>query len=98
MGKVFITRTFPFDALARLRAEHDVDVWDDNAPPPRDALLERAADADALLTIITEKVDAELFDAAPASRPSPTSPSGPTTSTSTRPSGAGSPSATRPAC
>src|SRR3954467_11990941 len=68
VGKVFITRTFPFEALKRLQAQHEVDVWDDNAPPPRDVLLERAAQADALLTIITEKVDAELFDAAPSVR------------------------------
>ena len=66
MGKVLITRAFPFAALKRLEAEHEVDLWDDNAPPPRDVLLERAAKADALLTIITEKVDAELFDAAPS--------------------------------
>jgi glyoxylate reductase len=66
VGKVFITRAFPFEALRRLQAEHDVDLWDDNAPPPREVLLERAASADALLTIITEKVDAELFDAAPS--------------------------------
>jgi glyoxylate reductase len=68
VGKVFITRAFPFAALKRLESAHEVDLWDDNAPPPRDALLERAAQADALLTIITEKVDAELFDAAPSVR------------------------------
>jgi glyoxylate reductase len=66
VGKVFVTRAFPFPALARLRAEHEVDLWDDNAPPPRDVLLARAAKADALLTIITERIDAELFDAAPS--------------------------------
>ena len=66
VAKVLITRAFPFEALERLRAEHEVDVWDENTPPPREALLERAADADALLTIITERVDAELFDAAPS--------------------------------
>jgi len=66
VGQVFITRAFPFPALKRLQAEHDVDLWDNNAPPPRDVLLERAAKADGLLTIITEKVDAELFDAAPS--------------------------------
>jgi glyoxylate reductase len=66
VGKVFITRRFPFPALERLQSEHDVDVWDDNAPPSREELLERAAGADALLTIITEKVDAELFDRAPS--------------------------------
>src|SRR3954453_7267541 len=68
VGKVFITRTFPFGALERLQAEHEVDLWDENTPPPRDALLEHAAQADALLTIITERVDAELFDAAPSVR------------------------------
>jgi glyoxylate reductase len=66
VGKVFVTRAFPFPALERLQAEHEVDVWDENAPPPRDVLLERAAKADALLTIITERIDAELFDAAPS--------------------------------
>jgi glyoxylate reductase len=66
VGKVFVTRAFPFPALERLRAEHEVDLWDDNAPPPREVLLERAARADALLTIITERIDAELFDAAPS--------------------------------
>jgi glyoxylate reductase len=66
VGKVFVTRAFPFPALERLRAEHEVDLWDDNAPPPHEVLLERAARADALLTIITERIDAELFDAAPS--------------------------------
>ena len=66
VGKVFITRAFPFAALKRLEAAHEVDLWDDNAPPPRDALLDHAAKADALLTVITERVDAELFDAAPS--------------------------------
>jgi glyoxylate reductase len=66
VARVFITRAFPFAALERLQAEHEVDVWDSNTPPPRDALLEHAAGADALLTIITERVDAELFDAAPS--------------------------------
>ncbi|MEA2937564.1 MAG: glyoxylate reductase [Alphaproteobacteria bacterium] len=66
VARVFITRAFPFEALKRLQAEHEVDVWDENTPPPREALLEHAATADALLTIITERVDAELFDAAPS--------------------------------
>jgi glyoxylate reductase len=66
VGRVFITRAFPFAALERLQAEHEVDVWDENTPPPREALLEHAAKADGLLTIITERVDAELFDAAPS--------------------------------
>ncbi len=64
MGRVFVTRSLPFPALERLRAEHEVDVWDEHGPPPREVLLERAARADGLLSMITEVVDAELFDVA----------------------------------
>jgi len=66
VARVFITRSFAFDALDRLRAEHEVDIWDHDTPPPPQALRERAQQADALLTMITERVDAELFDAAPS--------------------------------
>jgi glyoxylate reductase len=66
VARVFITRAFPFEALERLRAEHEVDIWEKNTPPPPEVLREHAADADALLTMITERVDGELFDAAPS--------------------------------
>jgi glyoxylate reductase len=49
----------------RLRQAHEVDLWPDPDPPPRPELLERSAEADALLTILTERIDAELMDAAP---------------------------------
>ena len=65
VGRVFVTRDLPFRALDRLRAEHDVDVWEERTPPPPDDLLARAQQADALLTTITERVDGELLDAAP---------------------------------
>jgi hypothetical protein len=32
VARVFITRAFPFAALERLQAEHEVDVWDSNTP------------------------------------------------------------------
>jgi glyoxylate reductase len=66
VGRVFVSRDLPFPALERLRAEHDVDVWEERTPPPPEQLLARAAEADALLTTVTERVDAELFDAAPS--------------------------------
>jgi glyoxylate reductase len=68
MSRVFVTRALPFEALDRLRAEHDVDVWPDPEPPPPSALRERAAGADALLTMLTDRVDAELLDALPSLR------------------------------
>jgi glyoxylate reductase len=68
MARVFVTRELPFDALDRLRAAHDVDVWPGDEPPPPAALHERAANADALLTMLTDRVDAALLDAAPRVR------------------------------
>jgi glyoxylate reductase len=68
MAKVFVTRKLPFDALDRLRAAHDVEVWPEPNPPPPAALRQQAARADALLTMLTDRVDADLLDACPQLR------------------------------
>jgi glyoxylate reductase len=68
MARVFVTRALPFEALDRLRAAHDVDVWPDPDPPDPAALRDRAAGADALLTMLTDRVDAALLDALPGLR------------------------------
>jgi glyoxylate reductase len=65
MAHVFVTRQIPGDALDRLSAEHDVDVWPGDMPPPRDDLLAGVAKAEGLLSMLVDKVDAELLDAAP---------------------------------
>jgi glyoxylate reductase len=68
MARVFVTRELPFPALDRLRAEHEVDVWPEELPPPPEALRAKAAGADGLLTMLTDRVDAELLAAAPRLR------------------------------
>jgi glyoxylate reductase len=68
VARVFVTRDLPGAALDRLCAEHEVDVWEEELPPPPDALRERAAAADGLLTLLTDAVDAELLAAAPRLR------------------------------
>jgi glyoxylate reductase len=65
MARVFITRELPFPALDRLKAEHDVDEWEEKTPPPPEDFLARAQQADALLTTVTDKVDGSFLDAAP---------------------------------
>jgi len=66
MGHVFVTRR-PFgDGLERLaRAGHTIDVWPEAAPPPRAALLERAQQANALICMLSESIDAAFLDANP---------------------------------
>jgi glyoxylate reductase len=65
MARVFVTRRLPFGALERLRAAHDVEEWPGDMPPDPDQLRAHAREADALLTLVTDPVDAALLDAAP---------------------------------
>ncbi len=65
MASVFVTRALPFPALDRLRAAHEVDEWSGDLPPSPEDLRARTRGADGLLTLITDRVDAELLDGAP---------------------------------
>ena len=65
MARVFVTRALPFPALDRLRAGHDVDEWPGALPPTPGELRAGTREAEGLLTLITDRVDAELLDAAP---------------------------------
>jgi glyoxylate reductase len=65
MARVFVTRALPFPALDRLRAAHEVDEWPGDLPPAADDLRAHALRADALLTLVTDKIDADLIAAAP---------------------------------
>jgi glyoxylate reductase len=68
MAHCFVTRALPGPALERLRAAHDVDVWPERLPPSYEQLVRRAAEADGLLTLLTDRVDAALIDASPRLR------------------------------
>jgi glyoxylate reductase len=62
--RVFVAREIPDEGLAPVRDACEVDLWTDPLPPPRDELLRRVAGKDGLLTLLTDRVDAELLDAA----------------------------------
>lgn len=62
--RVLVTRRIPEAGLDLVRAACDVDLWEDELPPPRDELLRRVAGVDGLLSLLTDKVDDELLDAA----------------------------------
>ncbi len=63
MARCFVTRELPGPALERLRAAHEVDLWDEPAAPPREALLAAVAGAEGLLAMLTDSVDEELLAA-----------------------------------
>jgi glyoxylate reductase len=65
MARVLVTRKIPSSVLALLEAEHTVDLYTGDAAIPRPELLRRVADKDALICMLSDKIDGELMDAAP---------------------------------
>jgi lactate dehydrogenase-like 2-hydroxyacid dehydrogenase len=62
--RVFVARRIPEAGLAPILDACEADVWDDELPPPRAELLRRVAGCDGILTLLTDRVDDVLLDAA----------------------------------
>ena len=62
--RVFVARIIPDEGLQAVSAACDMDLWEDELPPPRDELLRRVAGCDGVLTLLTDRVDDEFLDAA----------------------------------
>jgi len=63
--KVFVTRLLPKEAMDRIHSNCEATVWDGELPPPREVLLKNVVDVEGLLSLLTDKIDAELMDKAP---------------------------------
>ncbi len=61
--RVFVTRELPGDPTPRLREVADVEVWPHEEPPSHEELIQRVADVDALLTMLTDPIDAAVLNA-----------------------------------
>ncbi len=62
--KIFITRLIPAPGLKLLESTCDIDVWIDELPPTREVLLERVRGVEGVLSLLTDKIDADIMDAA----------------------------------
>jgi glyoxylate reductase len=60
---VLVTRELPAAVLGRLEGESELYVHRGSEAMPRAELLERVRDCDALVCLLTDRVDAELLDA-----------------------------------
>jgi glyoxylate reductase len=65
VARVFVTRQLPGPALDRLGSAHEVQVWPERLPPPAAQLRARAAEAEGLLTLLTDRIDASLIEHSP---------------------------------
>jgi len=63
--KVYVTRELPERGLEIIKERFEAEVWPEYAPPPKKTIIEKAKNVDALVTLLSDKIDAEVFDAAP---------------------------------
>ncbi len=63
---VFVTRIIPDEGLNLIHEVCNADVWQGDLPPSRDELLEHARGVDGILSLLTERIDSEVIDAAGA--------------------------------
>src|SRR5436309_12540617 len=66
--RMAVTRLLPGGALERLRTAGHVVVHEADRPPSRDELLALVREADGLHCLLTERIDAEVLDAAASLR------------------------------
>lgn len=64
MAKIFVTRQIPGKALDELKASgHEVEVSPFDRPLTPEELIEKGKGADALLTLLTDKINGDVIDA-----------------------------------
>src|SRR5436305_13488561 len=63
--KVFVTRVIPEAGLRLIKDHCDAEIWPDPLPPPHAVLRQKVAACDGLVSLLTDKIDAALMDAAP---------------------------------
>jgi len=66
--KLFMTRKIPERGLKKIKEHFEVDLWPEEAPPPKEVIIERVKDVDALVPLLTDPIDAEVMDSAPKLR------------------------------
>ncbi|MEB3780817.1 MAG: D-glycerate dehydrogenase [Desulfurococcales archaeon] len=68
LPKLFVTRELPGGALDRLKKYYDVELWPEYTPPPYEVLVAKARVSDALLTLLTDRIDCNLIKSSPRLR------------------------------
>ncbi len=65
MPRIFVTRKLPSSVLSRLDDVGTVDLHADTSTLSKEALIERASMADAIVSMLNDPIDAALLDASP---------------------------------
>ena len=63
--RVFVTRRIPELGLNIIAAACEMEVWPDQLPPSYEIIRGKIKDCDGLVSLLTDKIDGPLLDAAP---------------------------------
>src|ERR1044072_5661094 len=63
--KVFVARILPEVGLKLIKDACEAEVWPEQLPPPAAVLRQKVADCDGLVSLLTDRIDADLLDQAP---------------------------------
>jgi len=58
-----MTRKILEPGLGMIREKYQLDIWESELAPPKEEIIKRGKDADALVTLLTDPIDAEVIDA-----------------------------------
>lgn len=64
MDKILVTRRLAPNVIDKLRANFEVDMWDQDTSMPREELLKRVQGVSGILCLITELIDEEVLEVA----------------------------------
>ncbi|MEM0211380.1 MAG: glyoxylate reductase [Candidatus Methanomethylicia archaeon] len=59
--RLFITRELFTDIIDKLSEYYEIEIWDKYTPPPYHTLLEKVKEIDALVSLLTDKIDNNLI-------------------------------------
>src|SRR5262245_56001112 len=63
--RAFVTRILPEAGLKKIKEFCQAEIWTDPLPPPYATIRQKIASCEGLVSLLTDKVDAALLDAAP---------------------------------
>ncbi len=63
--KVFITRRISQEALDKIKITADIDLWEGEMPPTQRDLLNHVRNMEGIVSLLTDKIDAQVMDSSP---------------------------------
>ncbi len=63
--RIFVTRAIHDAGLQIINRNFSAEIWPEYVPPPRDVLIDRVKKVDGLITLLSDKIDAEIMAQAP---------------------------------